>query len=349
MKKLLKKTGRVLFVLDQKNEEELRQSVLLVDGSFILPNNFALIIKGVKKRFKNADITVLTFKDKEAFIKDNFPDVKIIVPGDKIKNQKYQLAVKLLILLRRDFKFVVLSSLDISLLAISLLFARCPVFLHNRWMEWYKIRQRTVWDVLTGAGSTDINRRRACRGIKEVLKSLGRAFIILSSVNEKNIKSRILIADNGYTEIGHIITAVRNAEKTFINPDLTILAFARRKEDFINNFPQIKLVVLPETKKRYKLAGEICGMGRFGFDYVILTTLDVSPILSCFLFLRAEVLLYNRWHQWWTIGFMNLFGYFKEIAVFLIMIPVFLYLFMASSLILLRTRFRLWLINLRHT
>ena len=77
MKRFFKKTGRFFFDLKQKNEKEIRQSILLVDGNFILLNNLALIIKDVREKFKNANLTVLTFKDKEGFIRDNFPDVEI--------------------------------------------------------------------------------------------------------------------------------------------------------------------------------------------------------------------------------------------------------------------------------
>lgn len=75
MKKFLKKINKVFFELQQKNEEDIHQSILLIDGSFILPNNFVLIIKDIKEKFKNANLVVLAFKDKEELIKDNFPDI----------------------------------------------------------------------------------------------------------------------------------------------------------------------------------------------------------------------------------------------------------------------------------
>lgn len=341
MKKFIKRIGKLFTALKHMDESKIRQSVLLIDGSFILPNNFALIIKGVQKKFSNARLVVLTFQDKKEFLKDNFPEVEIIVGGRRIRRSRYQLALQLLFLLRQKFNFIILSSLDISLLSISLMFARCPVFLHNRWMEWYRIRKRTLLDILRRTKSADTKRRVTNRGIKEIIKSFGRIFVILSDIDEREIESRILIEDNGYTEIGHVITAVRNAEKIFINPDITILTFESRKEGFINNFPDIKLISVKENGNKYKLAIEMFRMRSQKFNYVILTALDISPIAISFLFMKARVLLYNRWHQWWSLRFRNLFGYFKWGLIFLVMVPLFIYLFIISSIILIRTSVRL--------
>lgn len=347
MKRFFKKAGKFFFDLKQKNEKDIRQSILLVDGSFILPNNFALIIKDVREKFKNANLTVLTLKDKEGFIRDNFPDVEIIVPENRIKPKRCRLPIQLLLLLRKNFKFIVLSSLDISPVLISLIFSRCPILLHNRWLEWYILRQRTLSDVSHGAKSADRNRRIINKGIKDVIRSFGRILVILCEVKEENIKSRILIQDNGYTEIGYILTAVQKIGEIFINPDITLLTIAERKQHFINSFPQMKLVAVGENNNRNSLAGQMYRMRKDKFNYVVLTTLDIAPILISFLFFRAEVLLYNRWHQWWSLRFRNILGYFKEILTFLVTIPVFIYLLITAILILLRTGFRLGLINLK--
>ena len=347
MKKLLKKIGRIFVVLSRKYEKDLRQSILLVDGGFILPNNFALIIKGVRKRFTNANLTVLTFQDKKEFVKDNFPDVEVIVPGDRVKLKRYQLATQLLFLLRRGFDFVILSSLDISVASISLIFAGCPIFLHNRWMGWFRIRQRTLSDILRGVRGTDRNRRRRNNGIKDVIKSAGRIFVILRDIKEEDINNRILIVDNGYTGIGHVLTAVKRAEEIFINPDITVLTFAQRKQDFINNFPNLKIAEIKESKNRYRLAKQMYRLRKHKFNCVILTTLDISPIVVSFLFIRRRVLLYNRWHQWWSLDFGNMGGYFKRVLALLVMIPVFIYLLIAAGLILFRTNFKLALMKLK--
>lgn len=337
----LRKIGKGFILLRQKDAAQIRQSILLIDSSFILPNNFALIIKDVKEKFKNANLVALTFQDKKEFIRNNFPEVEMVVV------KKFQLAIQLLFLLRRDFSFLILSSLDISTILVSLVFGRCQIFLHNRWFEWYRIRQRTLLDILKRARSTDRNRRAKNYGIRDIIKSFGRIFAILSNVNAEEIKSRILIQDNGYTEIGHVITAVQRSQEVFINPDITILTFTRRKQDFINNFVQPKLVIAEESRNRYRLAIQMYRIRKYKFNYIVLTTLDISPIAVSFLFFRAKVLLYNRWHQWWSLELRNIWGYLKEILIFLAMIPILVYLFLTAAFILLRTNFRLGSINIK--
>lgn len=341
MRVFFKKIGKSFFVLSQKNEQDIRQSVLLVDGRNILPNNFVLIIKGVKNKFKNARLVIITFPDKKELLKESFPDAQIIVPRDKLKTAKYQLAIEMFLSLRRKYNFIILSSLDISLLFVSLFFGRCQVFLHNKWLEWYKIRGRTLFDILRGARSADINRVKKKKDIKQILKSFGRCFLILDNVNEKELECRILIEDNGYTEIGHIDNVIQRAENIFINCGITILTYPRRQAHFINRFPEIKPVIVEAENNKYALAVEMLRLSKNKYDYVILTTLDILPILSSFLFLRAKVLLYNRWHQWWSLDIRSITGYLRPVFRFLAMVPVFIYLLITTGGILLRTAFRL--------
>ena len=337
MKMFIKNIGRFFVELSRQEEDNFKESVLLVDGSFILPNNFALIIRDVRNKLRNAELTVLVFEDKKDFIRDIFPDIEIIVPPAKFKNKRHRLAIQLLFLLRRRFKFVILSSLDISLLAVSMAFTRRPVFLLNRWMEWYRIRQRMLTDLIARRKSADSAKRKTYRGIKEIVRLAGRFFIILTEVKEDDIATNILIEDNGYTETGYIISAVRNSGKIFINPHITMLTFDSRKEDFINNFSHLDLVAIDPGRNRYKMAMEMYRLRHREFDFVILTSLDVSPVLASFLFLRAKILLYNRWHQWWVLRFRNLLGYLKAGALFLATIPITIYLLVVSGFVLVRT------------
>lgn len=343
MKKLLKNLGNFFVALHQKNEKEMRQSLLLIDAGFILPNNdFGVIIQNAKKRFTNVRLVVLAYRDRKGFVKDNFPDVEIIVPDSESSIEGFPLAIQLFpLLLRKKFDFIILSSLDISLVLISLFFARCPVFLHNRWREWYRLRQRTVLDVLQGVKSADKNRRRKNRGIKDILKSFGRFFVILSDMKEEDITCRILIEDNGYTDIGHIRTAVKRAREIFVNPDITILTFEERKRYFSDMFSDAKLFTAEEGNNRYRLARQMLRMRKIGFDRVILTSLDISPIIVSILFMRTKVLLYNKWHQWWSLEIKDAREYLKTILNFLITIPVFIYLLISAIFILSKTKLRL--------
>ena len=342
MKRILKKIGRVFISLEQKQEKDIRQTILLVDGIFMLPNNFVLIIKGVQKRFKNAQLIVFTFKEKKQFIAENFPGIEIIVPGEKKKVNRYPLAAQLFwLVIRKRFNFVVVSSLDISILMVSLIFAGCPVLLHNRWLEWYRIRYRTILDVLLMVRSAD-NRNpiKRNRGIKDTIKSLGRLYVILCNITDTDIINPVLVVDNGYTDIGHVSTAVRRVTENILNPDITVLTFSLRKHYFVDMFPQAKVICADDISHNYALAIHLWRLRKSKFTYVILTTLDISPILAGLLLLRDRVLLYNRWHEWWALRFRSPFSYIKVILHFLVMVPVFIYLLITGSFILIKTSLR---------
>lgn len=342
MKRMLKKIGKIFIKLQQKQEKDIRQTVLLVDGIFMLPNNLVLIIRGVQKRFTNARIAVLTFKEKKQFIAENFPDIEIIIPTEKKKARKYPLAAQLfLLLIRRRFSFVILSSLDISILMASLVFSRCPVFLHNRWLEWYKIRYKTILDVLLRARSADNkNNIKRIWGIKDRIKSLGRFFVILCNVTDTDVTNPVLVVDNGYTDIGHVSTAVRKSMANILNPDITVLTFSLRKHYFIDMFPQAKVICADDIVYKYALAMHMLRLRKYRFTHVVLTTLDISPIIITLLFMGNKVLLYNKWHEWWALKFRGPFDYIRVIVYFLITVLIFIYLFITSSFILIKTWLR---------
>jgi hypothetical protein len=348
MKEILKKMGRIFMVLDQKEERDIRQGVLLVDGSSILHNNFALIIKGVKEKFKNANLSVLTFKDKEGFLKENFPDVEVIIPEDRGIISKYRLAIKLFSLLRRKYSFIILSSLDISLVFVSIFFSRQPVFLHNRWFEWYRVRCRTFLDMILRAKSADNNRRKINCGMQDTIKSIGRSFIILSNLYEEDISTRVLVADDGRGELGYITTAVKKAKADFINPNVSVITFPGREHYFTGIIPSERVFAAKDSENRFSLAMQIYRMRNNGFSRIVLINLDISPILAAFLFINADVLLYNRWHEWWRLSFRTIYGYIKAILGLLRAIVIFVYLLISCGFVLLRTALGLLLSGLAY-
>lgn len=343
MKKILNNLGKVFVVLDQKQERDIRQGVLLVDGSSMLHNKLALIIKGVKEKFKNANLSVLTFKDKEVFLRENFPDIEIIIPKDKGIINKYRLALKLFSLLKREYSFIILSSLDISLVFVSMVFGRQPVFLYNRWFEWYRVRCRTLLDILLMAKSVDKNRRKINRGIQDMIRSMGRSFIILSNLYEEEIKTHVLVADDGRGELGYITTAVKKAKANFINPDMSVITFPGREHYFTGIIPAERVFAAKDPERKFSLAIQICRMRRAGFSRIVLTSLDIAPILASFLFIKADVLLYNKWHEWWRLGFRTIYGYIKAMLDFLCAVVIVMYLLITCGFILLKTAFGLLL------
>jgi hypothetical protein len=48
-----------------------------------------------------------------------------------------------------------------------------------------------------------------------------------------------------------------------------------------------------------------------------------------------------QWHEWWALNFRDIRGYLKEALKFIIMMPVFVYLLIATAIILFKTGLRL--------
>jgi hypothetical protein len=161
-----------------------------------------------------------------------------------------------------------------------------------------------------------------------------------------NTRRSILIEDNGYTEIGHISAVVERAEKIFVNPDITILTFQERKHYFMKAFAQTKVEAV-EQNKIYNFAKQMYRMRKIRFDCIILTALDILPVTVALGCTCAKVLLYNQWHQWWSLELRNVKGYLKGILKAILNIPTAIYLLIVSGFILLRTFVRAQFMNLR--
>jgi hypothetical protein len=346
---ILKKMGKFFVLMNQESAADIRQSVLLVDGNFILPNNFTLILRGVKEKFKNAKIEILTSEDKTEFLRDNFPEVGIVNPRAGIKNKRLGFNLQLLKLVSRNFDYIVLSSLDIIPVSVCLLLGRSRVFLHNKWLEWYRLRLRTIGDILNRRSSSDKNHRNKNSGIKDVIRSIGRKFVILQDIAEADTKSRILIVDNGYTAIDYILTAVKKTGEIFVEPDVTVLTFADRRHYFINGFTHTEIAAIRHSPKRSVLASvrQMWFLRKRKFEYIILTALDALPAAVALGSNAKKLLLYNRWHQWWSIKFKNPGECLKDAIGMIFAIPVTAYLLIAAGLILLRTFIRGKLLNLK--
>ena len=342
MKRLLKKIGRFFIVIRQVYEHQVRQEVLVMDSGQVSSVDLAQILRNVKERFKNGKVVVWVQRDREDLLMRAFSDLEIII----VKQGLLWKYAQLFSFFKRRFGFVVLSALDPSTIFMTLVFAHCPVFLHNRWSEWYRLRVKTLRDVLQGTQGID-KRRRYGSGVQEWLRAAGRAVVLLTECAEQDVHIPVLFVDNGYTDIGHVSTGVRRTAEVIINPDITILTFAARKHYFENMFPHMKLVVLPDSDERFALARRMWRLRKNRFQRVVLTTLDISPIAVSFMRLRARTLLYNKWHQWWVLEPRDLWGYARKACGVFIIVPVFIYLLIAGIYILTRTLARVAVLTLR--
>jgi hypothetical protein len=191
-----------------------------------------------------------------------------------------------------------------------------------------------------GAPSDDVKRRSRDYGLKDRIKSFGRNFVLLKNVTEEGLRTNILVCDNGFTDTSHVLTAVRRAREIFVNPRITLITFQQRKEHFSGEVPEENIIVVAQGPSSFKLAIKMLGMRGRKFDRVILTALDMFPVAAVFASTRAQVLLYNQWHQWWSLRSKNLLELIGGLARFVISMPILIYLIIVSSFILARLALR---------
>jgi hypothetical protein len=155
MKKILKKIGRAFVILTHEEDEVLMRSVLVVDDGYSSYEHLHSTLTQAQQRIPGSNISILTFDDRRRFLHENFPDVEVIHPDRRIRPKKYQLAIQMFKLRKRGYDFIVLMSLDITPIAVALLFTGSHLFLYNRWNEWYLLRFRNIWEFIIAKKGAD--------------------------------------------------------------------------------------------------------------------------------------------------------------------------------------------------
>jgi len=336
MKKTIKKLGRIFVDLAEKNRIILTPKILVVDNGYASFFQLESCIEKLKIKFPETRIEILTFEYRESKILNNFPDVKIYLASNKwIK--KYQIAFSMLKLWRKNFDFVVLLSLDITPVIVSLLFMRKKkVLLYNKYFQWWQVRLRNL-----GESLKYVPKSSYVFSLKKLLNKIGNRFIYLALRGEELLKYKILVIDNGYAKIEQITKCLSDISMVLPNSKNYLLTYPQRRNHFIEELEFTSFIDMKKSFiKRYQLALNMLRIRKQRFDYVVLPSLDISPLIVTLLFLRKDkVLLYNKWHQWWVLKFRNVSEISlipKTIGRFIINIFIFLYLLLVVSLIYLK-------------
>ncbi|MDD5680974.1 MAG: hypothetical protein PHI59_07015 [Candidatus Omnitrophica bacterium] len=161
MSKMLSGLGRVFVILTDEQNKILRRSVLIVDNGYYPQEHLRSVVAETQRRIPASEVAILSFEHRRGYLQENFPDIKAVFPGKWIRPQRYSLAIKLLILSRRGYDFVVVMSLDKTPIIVALLFMNAQLFLYNRWNEWYLLRFRNPWEFLTFREGQDIAKYRS--------------------------------------------------------------------------------------------------------------------------------------------------------------------------------------------
>lgn len=167
--------------------------------------------------------------------------------------------------------------------------------------------------------------------IKKIIKTIGKGFVILNQENGSFVGQSILIVDNGYALFEQINCAVKQIKDMLPMSRVSVLALDNR-EGLKDNFQDIEIIQTGKCIiKRYGIARHMIRLRKNRYDHVILLSLDITPIIASILFMNSNALLYNKWHQWWSLKPKAVTSYWVAIPRFIFNCIIFAYLLISVS------------------
>jgi hypothetical protein len=330
IKQLIKKIGKTFIVLKEEGSLPLKQTILIVDNGYSGLEYLFSCIDRINNYFPQAEVLVLTFEHRKAEIEKEFHNLRFIIASRQIDLKRYRIALQMLKICRKKIDFILLLSLDISPLIASLFFANCRIVLYNQWGQWWSIRLRKISELFKVTYANKIKKF----SFKSLLKKIGLFFVLLQQEGAGIFKHSVLIVDNGYASYEQLHCAVQRTAESLPQAKITVLTSGERKE-LKDRFPALELIAPKDfIFKRYKIVNAMLSL-HDRYNYVILLSLDITPILASFLCLRKRALLYNKWHQWWSLTAGSIKSCIMVIPRFIYNIIVFIYLIISVALIFL--------------
>lgn len=341
IKKTIKRIGKFFIVLKQENEKIIGQSVLIVDNGYGWLGHLDSAIERINNYFPKAEISVLTFEQRKSNLKKDFPTVKFILPSERLRPKRYQIALQMLKMRKKRYDLIVLFSLDITPLVVSLIFLKPKkVVLYNQWSQCWSLRLKNVTDFF----KITYVKKKTRFNFKNLLKRIGLSFVLLQQENEI-LRHSILVVDNGYAPFGQIGFAIQRIKESLPQAKISVLALEQRRE-LRDNFPDLEVIKPGECIiKKYRIARHMLRLRNNRYDYIILLSLDITPILVTILFMNSKILLSNQWYQWWSLEPKPMRRYLMAIPQFIfniiVNIIIFIYLLVSVSWIFLKRSFNL--------
>lgn len=345
MKKLIKRMGRFLFSLKQEDDSVIAQSVLITDNGYSRPADLRIAIKKIQDCFPGSKISVLTLAERSFLLQNEFPGLEFIICSQRLKPRRYRIALQLLLLRKKNFDHIFIFSLDATPLIVQLFLFKSKIILYNQWGQWCSLRFRKVSETFR----VTYNKQKSKNNLKDFFKKIGLFLVLLIPDDKQALCHNILIVDDG--AIGsQLIYTLRRVKEKLPFASVTVLTSGKRKEA---EEEQTSAKFIRSDKfliKRYRIARHMLKLRKNNYDYVILLSLDITPIIISVLFMKGKVLLNNRWHQWWVLGFKPAGYYFmlipRLISNFIIKAIVFIYLLISVLWIFLMRAFNILKINL---
>jgi len=177
---------------------------------------------------------------------------------------------------------------------------------------------------------------------KERIKKVGRNFVRLNQIEAPHLSDKVLIVDNGYVSYRHLELAIENILMGVDRRNVSVITFEYRRDFIVNRFGDIN-IIMPQRRRirRYEIAHLMFNCRKMHFKQVVILSLDITPIVVSLFFMKCNLILYNRWNQWWQLKLINLKDVSFIIFRFFMNIFIFVYLFAIVSLIFIRRIFSL--------
>lgn len=342
----IKTIGRLFITLKQRDEKIISQSILVIDNGYCRMIDLNTAIKRVQIHFPKAEISILTFEDRKSALQEGFPTLKFTLLSERITPKKYRIALQLLTMKKSGFDLIVLFSLDITPLISALLFHKSKVALYNQYGQWFSLRLRNISEIFKNT----YVQQKVGFSFKKLLKMTGLFFILLQRKDEGIFEHSILIVDNGYALLGQIDYIVRHIKESLPFARVALLVREERR-DLENKFPGLETIISRDfVIKKYRLARQMLRLRSNEYDYIILLSLDITPLVVSILFTHSRSLLNNQWHQWWLVGPKSMTACLMAIPKFIMSIIfniiVFIYLLISVSWLFLLRSFNVFKSNL---
>jgi hypothetical protein len=322
IKKTIKRFGRFLIDLKQENEEIITQSVLIVDNCYSWIGQPACAIEKIKNYFPRAKVSVLTSLERKIALQKDFPSVDYILPPEKIGIRRYRIASQMLRMHKENYDFIVLFSLDITPLIVSLTLFNSKVILYNQWAQWWSLRLKKVAEISKIA----YVKKKAKFNVKNFLKNIGLFFVLLERKDEEILRHSIMVVDDGSVLYKQISCAIQKLKESLPRARISVLTLQQRRE-LKDKFPELEIIKPGKCIiRKYRMARQMIRLRKNSHDYIVLLSLDVTPIIASFLFMGGGVFLYNEWHQWWSLKRRPMRGYLMVAPLFILNIIIFAYL-----------------------
>jgi ADP-heptose:LPS heptosyltransferase len=342
LKKTIKWIGKCFIALNQEDERIIRQTILIVDNGYSWIGYLESAIERIKHYFPRAEVSVLTSQLRKGNLAKKFPYIKFILSAPKLRPRRYQIALQMLMLRKSRYDFVILLSLDITPLIVSMIFMRSKIILYNQWRQWWSLRLRNATEIF----KVTYVKKRTKFNLKSLFKRIGLLFILLQRKDEESLKHSILIVDNGRALFKQIDWVIGKIKEYLPQARVVVLASEQRRE-LKDKFPCLEFIKSAGCViKRYRIARHMLRLRKKGYDYIILLSLDITPIIVSILFMKSKVFLNNQWSQWWSLKPKPATAYLRIIPQFIFNIIIFIYLLIRVSWIFLKRSFNVFRFSL---